>query len=943
MTSQGTGSASLPRRGKAHRRWALLVLGAVVALFGAASFSRRVAGREPDTGIVWVQSSRGPVVLEVKKNTPADAAGLLPGDRLVRVGGREVGSALEAGELPWRIPEGRPLLLDVERGGRIFSVEVAPRYRPGRPALYVYLSLVGLAFLVSGMFIAHTWPTVRGAGVYALLGVALFAETVLSHTGRADAFDWTVFAGDVAAGAFAPALLLHFSIALSRRAAPRRRVGLLLAYAPAVLLILYAVWAVLLRGVYRLADPVRGIERVDRLQVLFLTAAAAASAALLARASLRTPSSLHRSQARWMLWGLAVGLGPFVLLYGLPWAVGGEPAPWADLSALPILCVPAAFTAALARYRLHDLDLVLRRGVAGAVLAFFTIGFYAGSLELLRRIVEDLALPESVLGFLAALATAVAYPRLRGLVRAGVDRAFYRARYSYRSTLLDWGRQLNAELDLPTLLERLEGRVRETLGVDEARVLVRRRDRLFATAGSDPAPIVAELSSDLVEAASREPCVVVQEGAVAALPRARYLFGMKVKGRLCALFAISERGVGEEPLSSEDRALLATLSAHAATAIEAARLVREVREHADQVERLKARQERILESSSVGLLLLDPDRRILAMNRTLESIYGVGREEAIGRGLGEVFPLQTVRVIERELAAAAGGREARVYRHTLVDRRGRRIIVNLSISGAGGEHGGDGARVVTFDDITERVKLEEQLLRQERLAALGLLAAGVAHEVNTPLTGILGYTQMLLEDLPDGDPRRDTLEKIQAQSLRASNIANSLLNLARPDHGTFETVSLNETVQEALRLFEPQIRGRGIRLDARLDPQLPAVRGHRGKLQQVLLNLLLNARDAVGEGGRIQVATYARSDRAVLEVTDDGVGIAEEDLPRIFDPFFTTKGRGRGTGLGLSISYGIVREHEGEIQVDSSPGEFTRFRVELPGARRLEAASGRSS
>ncbi len=263
------------------------------------------------------------------------------------------------------------------------------------------------------------------------------------------------------------------------------------------------------------------------------------------------------------------------------------------------------------------------------------------------------------------------------------------------------------------------------------------------------------------------------------------------------------------------------------------------------------------------------------------------------------------------------------------------MVVNLGVTLV--ESGDDRSAVVTFDDISERVKLEEQVLRQERLASLGLLAAGVAHEVNTPLTGISSYAQLLLEDLPGDDPRRVQLEKIDRETQRASNIVNSLLNLARPEETAFSTLSINETVREVLQLFEPQVRKRGIKIVTDLDPADGSVRGNRGKLQQVLLNLLLNARDAVGPGGEISIRTIGQGARAAIEVTDDGMGIAEDDLPRIFDPFFTTKGRGKGTGLGLSISYGIVQEHQGELMAESSPGRFTRFRLELPVEASAEA------
>jgi hypothetical protein len=558
-----------------------------------------------------------------------------------------------------------------------------------------------------------------------------------------------------------------------------------------------------------------------------------------------------------------------------------------------------------------------------------TIGTYVVSLKMIRWLVVDLELPESVLGFLAALVTAVLYPTLRTWVRQGVDRAFYRARYSYRATLLEWMRELGAETDLPSLLERLEERIRDTLAIPAAAVLVRSGGRRFERFGTAPRRLSVEWDRAMLEALERQPSVTVDAGAIPGMPEARHVFPMRVKGRVSALLAVAERRGLEPGLSSEDRGLLVTLCAHASTAIESARLVLEVRQHAAEVETLKALQERILESSGVGLLLVDEEQRILAWNRTLEEIYALARAQAIGKPLRDVFPLHTVRRIDRELAAVGPDVEARIYRHALVNRAGERLVVNLVLSPIAAE-GAEGSRVVTFDDITSRVILEEQVQQQERLASLGLLAAGVAHEVNTPLTGISSYAQLLLEETAVDHPHRDVLRKIEEQTRRASRIANSLLDLARPERTSFETLAPNEAALEVVRLFEPQLRDRRIALEAVLDPGLPAIRGHRGKLQQVLLNLLSNARDAVEGGGRIVVRTSVTDGNVALEVVDDGVGIAEEDLPRIFEPFFSTKGRGKGTGLGLSISYGIVREHEGTMQVESVPGSFTRFRVELP-------------
>jgi len=923
---------------RSHRlRWAAFGAASVVlGAFGLAALGRRLAERAPFTGVEWVQSARGPAVLVVEPGSPGSAAGLLPGDVVQSVNGRPPRTVIGTMDAPWRIPAGGHLALVVERSGATLETSLTPVRRRAAPRLYAYLAAVGLACFASGIFIVLRWPTVRGAWIYGSLGLAMFARLVFSQTGAADTFDWIVHWIDECAAAAAPALLIHLAWSLARFEGAARRVVLSFTYAVAGALFLAAVWMEGLGGAYRFEDPVGAIAGLDRIGMAFLAAAVVFATLTLGVSLARTTSSLRRSQLRWMLWGLGVGFGPFTAIYAVPWTLGDLRPSWSELGVLSLVAVPAAFTAAMARYRLHDLDLLLRRSLAAFALAVVTIATYAGALAALRRLVVDLELPEAVLGFLAALLTAMLYPRLRTWIREAVDRGFYRARYRYRATLLEWSRELTAETDLTSLLERLEARVRETLAVPAAVVLVRGTGTRFERPGTAGARATVDLKRSVLDHLERHASYPLDASGLPGMPEARHVFGMKVKGRVSALLAVAERGSFESPLSSEDRALLATLCAHAAAAIEAARLVLDVRQHAAEVETLKVLQERILESSGVGLLLVDAEGRIRAWNRRLEEIYGLPREEALGRLLSEVFPLHTIRRIERELAAVGPGIEARIYRHALVNRTSERIVVNVALSPLAAD-GGDGARVATFDDVTARVKLEEQVLQQERLASLGLLAAGVAHEVNTPLTGISSYAQILLEDLEADDPRRGTLEKIEAQTRRASSIANSLLNLARPERSAFEMLPLNDAVHEVVKLFEPQIRDKKITLRADLGTDLPDVRGHRGKLQQVLLNLLSNARDAVEGGGHITVRTARRDERVVLEVTDDGVGIADEDLPHIFDPFFTTKGRGKGTGLGLSISYGIVREHDGAMHVESVPGEFTRFRVDLPVHRPAQA------
>jgi signal transduction histidine kinase len=230
--------------------------------------------------------------------------------------------------------------------------------------------------------------------------------------------------------------------------------------------------------------------------------------------------------------------------------------------------------------------------------------------------------------------------------------------------------------------------------------------------------------------------------------------------------------------------------------------------------------------------------------------------------------------------------------------------------------------------------MQEQLQISEKMASIGLLAAGVAHEVNTPLTGISSYTQMLLDGADPADPKTPLLEKIERQTFRAAKIVNGLLNLSRPGTASNERmdVDLNAVITDVFSLLEHQFEVARIKVRRDLAAGSALVLGIEHQLQQVFLNLFLNARDAMPRGGWLSVATRVEDGHVVAEIADTGSGIPSDQLARIYDPFFTTKAIGRGTGLGLSITYGIVREHDGAIRCDSAVGQGTRFTLTLPAA-----------
>ncbi|MEJ2010221.1 MAG: ATP-binding protein, partial [Acidobacteriota bacterium] len=208
------------------------------------------------------------------------------------------------------------------------------------------------------------------------------------------------------------------------------------------------------------------------------------------------------------------------------------------------------------------------------------------------------------------------------------------------------------------------------------------------------------------------------------------------------------------------------------------------------------------------------------------------------------------------------------------------------------------------------------------------------HEVNTPLAVITSQLQMLMRQLPSGDPHSHVLDRVVKQGFRASEIINNLLKFSRVSGSEHVELELNKTIQETLSLVAPMLRSAKISVGTHLDPDSPTIHGNAGKLQQVFMNLIMYARDAMPYGGDLTVATTAVDSTVCVEICDNGVGISPEHLRKIFDPFFTTKTTNRGTGLGLAVSYGIIREHSGKIYVDSSVGRGASFRLEFPAARK---------
>jgi len=351
----------------------------------------------------------------------------------------------------------------------------------------------------------------------------------------------------------------------------------------------------------------------------------------------------------------------------------------------------------------------------------------------------------------------------------------------------------------------------------------------------------------------------------------------------------------------------------------------------DQLSVTESHYRNIVENSADAIITIGEDNRIQSWNKGAERLFGWSANETIGEAIGMMIPGKLLQ--SGELLCLAYGitkaSEVKNYQTERLDNRGRNIPVNLTES-ALLSNGKVLGRSQIIRDISELQTIEHQMRQSDRLATLGQLAAGVAHEIGNPLTSISSLVQLLERRIENPD-HIGKLGRIRANIERITKIVHELVDFTRPQATDVQSVQINDVVENAVGLMSYDNRSQKIKIDLELSPNLPRIKASPDKLHQVIVNLLVNAFDAMKEGGdSIWITTSANASSVSINVTDNGGGMNPEVLDKIFEPFFTTKDIGKGTGLGLSVSHGIINSMNGSLNVNSTPGEGATFLIEIP-------------
>jgi len=975
-------------KGKVFTSWSMiwLVVAALFVVGGALNLSQRAFQQLPPTdGVLWIERADGIYAERVIPDMAAARAGISHGDKLLSISldGETYDEVVSTADIPMYLETagvGGTLSYYYQKPAYSFTnnfyyadlknIDTMPRWTPAM----IFLTIVGLVWFGVGIFVLFKQGS-RSPFVlhFATVCLAAFVFHVYKPLNLGQDFDLAIQLLDDAAFAFFVPLFLHFCIRYPVRSEVfGKHRWETLAFCVSAALVTFSIFALALGQLIPSQDAATyqrnftsafgAFPLLNYALVFHFVAGVTIGASVLVWRFLTNKQPVVRQRLKWALFGTGAAVVPIlgVVIARRFVYLSGDDILTAALTTLPLALIPLSFGHSVVRYRLMDVDVVVKRALVYAmttVAIAMLIGIVALVLVITLGVGTSLSTTEKVLRALIAIIAMAAIVMLgeplKNFLQERANRFFYGERYDLRQGLLDFGRTLSATTALDPLLDGLIERLQQVLDVEKVAVFIEdeRAPSGFRTARSEGLSEEFKIPTDfrqMIRTKSAEngfvradefeigdaepPSAEMNGNAPITRQELHYFVPCVVRSKMVAVIGLGRASDGSL-LSSEDLEILRTVSGYIAVAIENSRLYQAQQKHTEELALLKEFNESIVESVNVGLLAVDEDGRITRCNSTFEEMMELPREETVGRLVEEVFDESFALNLENVLGKSRWHlTEIRnAYKLHAFDSQGRSLILNVAIAPLRSVSSSQTGAIVVLENVTSRVKLEETLQQSEKLSSIGLLAAGVAHEVNTPLTGVSSYTQMLLGMVPETDPKHALLQKMQRQTDRATNIVGNLLNFSRTGSALESAeIDINKLLDDTLQLLEPQLRKSNVSIMKNYSQTPARVFGNAGKLQQVFTNLILNARDAMISGGTITLGTTANGGSEVLVlVADTGEGIPPENLGRIFDPFFTTKGVGNGTGLGLAVTYGIVQEHGGTIEAQSDDNGTT-FALSFP-------------
>jgi signal transduction histidine kinase len=847
-----------------------------------------------DFPVSWVAD--GLVIDGLPLGSSAAVAGLQTGDTVVRVDGVPIG---RIDDPAFFLAGGDERELTVRRGdGSLADL----RFRPPGPAVnsvYLARTAVGLLGLVLALYAAWRSERREATTLVLLAAAALILGAVPNRIAAADLSLQVVRRG---AGAALPFLIARFFAIFPERERSMRTLDWLTLAA-----ITGAGATAFVRGAEAWWPAVASL-----LRVLFGLSVLVGIAVQVQRWRAAARKARARRQIEWAALGLLVGLTPFLVLVStLNWiGIGFEPFTW--MAVFPIVAIPLSLAAALLEYRLWDLEPIARDAVSATLVVVIGGVIFALTNHLLLRYTGGVGSLRNLFAFATGVLLVVLLQPVRLQVERFLDQWLHHGRPAPRALLTGASRELARLTDPREVLVKLSETLHDGLEFDLVASYLRVPGEAFervtggeplpefmpATVGASPFPGADELSLARAGFAVRVP-----------LERVGTVHGL--------LYLGLRRGVF--PLGSEGEEVVGAFAAQAALALESARYLDDLKRQAEEYRILHTNTQRIIESSAAAILVCDASAKILTANRHAAGIFGRLAPALVGLELGQLVDLPAA--WRSELPLHAVNTEAR----TLGEPE-RRVILAVSVLEL--DSGSFNGRVVVLQDVSELRELQDRIREQERLAGLGRLASGLAHEINTPLTGIASFAQMLGQMTSHDDPRAELVTKLVDQSFRVSRIVSNLRAMVRGSSDSRLVIELRGVVTRAAQDAARSLGAEGV-LEIETGDAPIMVWASVPPLELAVSNLVRNAVEASPPGSPVRLELAAAGEWAEVRVEDCGPGFDATSVDRAFEPFFTTKTDRGGTGLGLAITRDMISQLGGTVALENRDEGGARATIRL--------------
>jgi len=903
-----------------HFLFLLFIILALINLF------QKVQAHQLCDDIIWKETSSGLICIKAPIHT-----GIEPGDRLLDINEIAVKTEIDM----MRIWEGDTFFKYlVDRGGRTRTFNINIQSLPTDPSYFI-LAFAGIMSLLLSLRILSTTMTsqitLRAPPVYYLLSLSFAGFLIYSPIGHYQSSDYLFLTLHTLCFLLFPALLLHYSLYHPIRNPIFRRVKSTfinkIIYLPPIVLIFVEVcflYIVLQHPSISLLSEVISFLRQYELAMFAIYTGISFFVFLWTGYLL----VFFKKRKKFIIpfSGLLTGLA-FLILIAVIYLLNPDPPHFVLSHFFPAL-IPFGFTYSLSRHRYTDVEIIIRKTLSLSFIFLFIFGlyFFLGSGFEQNRLM-------GIFWSLVAIMTAgLLFKPIEETVQHYFERFFYKHTFSFRNRLKELMLSIRTERNLIALSINFLSTINKGLGLKSSILIIQHRKNIFYTLPEQEKIILSKRFCDYLVLKDHytfsSPATFANRFQKEYEQLGKFGFQqflpLKRDNMLIGLVALGQKSVKEQTyLSLEDWDLLSNIASSLTLSVENASLYSALQSQLNEINLLKEFNENIIHNINLGIVVLNRLNIIKTWNSVMENKFGKSAELVISHKAFSVFDKNIWKQILR-------------HKHKVSTISNMKVNINetsfyfdIHISPLINKQQSIIGSILVFEDITEKNWIQEKLVTSEKMASIGILSAGIAHEINTPLTGISSYCQLILENPKDPD-NYDLIKRMQDQVNRANRIVRSLLDFSRQKGEQPTQVTVSHVIEESIHLLEHRLKNKHIALRLNLKDNR-TITGFPTRLQQMFINLVINAIDAISQDeGIITIQTLPQEHLMQIMVRDTGLGIPAEYFKRIFDPFFTTKSEGQGTGLGLSIVFAIVKEHYGEIQVSESSEKGTTFLIELP-------------